>query len=132
MSDGTASAAMSDGTASDGAHQSIRRTSAAMSGTIACSAVWLPDPACVWAACEIVGSTSDDKLRVRMPDGTRTVVSAGDVIPKNPLCQDAVEDLASLTHLDEPNVLHNLRLRFSSAQIYTWTGKILMSFLISA
>ncbi len=93
------------------------------------SSVWLPhpDPACVWAECEVVGTAGLDLLRVRTHDGQVTAVAASTAIPKNPVGEEGADDLAALTHLDEPNVLHNLKLRFSSGQIYTWTGRILMA-----
>ena len=94
------------------------------------SSVWLPhpDPACVWADCQVVGTADrGELLRVRLPSGQETAVAASTAIPKNPVCEEGGDDLAALTHLDEPNVLHNLRLRFAAAQIYTWTGRILMA-----
>jgi myosin V len=92
------------------------------------SRVWIKklDEVCVWAECEVVG-TAGDRLRVRMHDGEVKAVAVSTAIPKNPVCEEGADDLAALTHLDEPNVLHNLKLRFSASQIYTWTGRILMA-----
>lgn len=87
--------------------------------------VWLRDPHLVWVQGEIVG-IEDGRLRVSVA-GELVVVAASEAIPKNPACEEGGDDLAALSHLDEPNVLHNLELRFSATQIYTWTGSILMA-----
>jgi len=89
--------------------------------------VWLPDAGLVWAEGEIVGAEADDRLRVRLRSGELIAVAAREAIPKNAACEEGGDDLAALTYLDEPNVLHNLGVRFSSKHIYTWTGKILMA-----
>ena len=89
--------------------------------------VWLPDPDRMWVEGNIVGTVSDEELRVCLAGGEEVVVRSSSVLPKNPACEEGTEDLAALSHLDEPNVLHNLHLRFNSSEIYTWTGKILMA-----
>ena len=90
--------------------------------------IWLPDAGLVWAEGEILGAeASCDRLRVRVEGGRVISLAANEAIPKNAACEEGGDDLAALTHLDEPNVLHNLGMRFSSGRIYTWTGKILMA-----
>ncbi len=89
--------------------------------------VWLPDDGLVWAEGEVVGTEADDRLRVRVRSGELIAIAASKAIPKNAACEEGGDDLAALTYLDEPNVLHNLGVRFSSMHIYTWTGKILMA-----
>ena len=38
-----------------------------------------------------------------------------------------IEDMVNLKQLDEPSILHNLRMRFSHDEIYTYIGDILIS-----
>jgi myosin heavy subunit len=40
----------------------------------------------------------------------------------NPPKFDLVEDMAELTHLNEASVVHNLKLRYLSNLIYTYSG----------
>lgn len=40
----------------------------------------------------------------------------------NPPKFDCVEDMADLTSLNETSVAHNLRLRYGSDAIYTYSG----------
>ncbi|KAI9352700.1 P-loop containing nucleoside triphosphate hydrolase protein [Obelidium mucronatum] len=45
----------------------------------------------------------------------------------NPPKFDKVEDMASLTYLNEASVIHNLRLRYLSNMIYTYSGLFLVA-----
>uniref|UniRef100_A0A8C3UZK5 Myosin motor domain-containing protein n=1 Tax=Catharus ustulatus TaxID=91951 RepID=A0A8C3UZK5_CATUS len=49
-------------------------------------------------------------------------VKPDDVYAMNPPKFDRVEDVAMLTHLHEPAVLYNLKDRYSSWMIYTYSG----------
>ena len=56
----------------------------------------------------------------------RTVpINAAYEVDGDELCSG--EDLAELHHLNEPNVVHGLSLRFAQNRIYTWAGPILIS-----
>lgn len=46
---------------------------------------------------------------------------------QNDTISDNVPDLISLTHLHEPSILHSLKLRYDSNEIYTNTGCILIA-----
>ncbi|NXV07094.1 MYH7B protein, partial [Cettia cetti] len=50
------------------------------------------------------------------------VVKEDEVQPMNPPKFDMIEDMAMLTHLNEPSVLHNLKRRYSHWMIYTYSG----------
>uniref|UniRef100_A0A8B9RXI2 Myosin motor domain-containing protein n=1 Tax=Accipiter nisus TaxID=211598 RepID=A0A8B9RXI2_9AVES len=50
------------------------------------------------------------------------VVKSDDVYAMNPPKFDRIEDVAMLTHLHEPAVLYNLKDRYSSWMIYTYSG----------
>lgn len=41
-----------------------------------------------------------------------------DLLPANPQILDGVDDLAQLSYLNEPSVLHNLHYRYSHDNIY--------------
>uniref|UniRef100_A0A673BW76 Myosin motor domain-containing protein n=1 Tax=Sphaeramia orbicularis TaxID=375764 RepID=A0A673BW76_9TELE len=49
-------------------------------------------------------------------------VSEDDIHPRNPPKFDKMEDMAMMTHLNEPSVLYNLKERFASWMIYTYSG----------
>ncbi|ORY48368.1 myosin-2 [Neocallimastix californiae] len=46
---------------------------------------------------------------------------------RNPPVLEGVDDLTLLSHLNEPEVLHNVRLRYSQEQIYTYSGIVLIA-----
>ncbi|KAM7371586.1 hypothetical protein PAMP_008807 [Pampus punctatissimus] len=49
-------------------------------------------------------------------------VKEDDIYPMNPPKFDKIEDMAMMTHLNEPCVLYNLKERFASWMIYTYSG----------
>ncbi|CAF96150.1 unnamed protein product, partial [Tetraodon nigroviridis] len=56
-------------------------------------------------------------------DGGKTVtVKEDDIHPRNPPKFDKMEDMAMMTHLNEPSVLYNLKERYASWMIYTYSG----------
>ncbi|XP_049417744.1 myosin heavy chain, fast skeletal muscle-like isoform X1 [Epinephelus fuscoguttatus] len=56
-------------------------------------------------------------------DGGKTVtVKEDDIHPRNPPKYDKIEDMAMMTHLNEPCVLYNLKERYASWMIYTYSG----------
>eukprot|EP00118_Oscarella_pearsei_P003363 m.14044 g.14044 ORF g.14044 m.14044 type:complete len:1988 (+) comp25432_c0_seq1:98-6061(+) len=75
----------------------------------------------------ITGSIKEDRPAkeeyvVELEDGTRQTVPKDDVQKMNPPKFDKVEDMAELTCLNEASVLHNLRDRYYSGLIYTYSG----------
>ncbi|KAJ3023781.1 UNVERIFIED_CONTAM: Myosin type-2 heavy chain 1 [Siphonaria sp. JEL0065] len=46
---------------------------------------------------------------------------------KNPPMLEGIDDLSNLSYLHEPAVLHNVRLRYSQEQIYTYSGIVLIA-----
>ncbi|KAI8848017.1 P-loop containing nucleoside triphosphate hydrolase protein [Chytridium lagenaria] len=46
---------------------------------------------------------------------------------KNPPMLEGIDDLANLSYLHEPAVLHNVRLRYLQEQIYTYSGIVLIA-----
>ncbi|KAL1275111.1 hypothetical protein QQF64_027925 [Cirrhinus molitorella] len=50
------------------------------------------------------------------------VAKEEDVHPMNPPKFDKIEDMAMMTHLNEPSVLYNLKERYAAWMIYTYSG----------
>ena len=46
---------------------------------------------------------------------------------KNPPILEGIDDLANLSYLHEPAVLHNVRLRYAQQLIYTYSGIVLIA-----
>ncbi|KAI9009129.1 P-loop containing nucleoside triphosphate hydrolase protein [Hyaloraphidium curvatum] len=46
---------------------------------------------------------------------------------RNPPMLEGIDDLTLLSHLHEPAVLHNIKLRYSQKQIYTYSGIVLVA-----
>ncbi|XP_026020416.1 myosin heavy chain, fast skeletal muscle-like [Astatotilapia calliptera] len=62
------------------------------------------------------------KATVETLTGKTVTVKEDDIHPMNPPKFDKIEDMAMMTHLNEPAVLFNLKERFSSWMIYTYSG----------
>ncbi|KAM6050340.1 myosin-3-like [Chlamydotis macqueenii] len=62
------------------------------------------------------------KITVETEDGRMITVKPDDVYAMNPPKFDRIEDVAMLTHLHEPAVLYNLKDRYTSWMIYTYSG----------
>ncbi|KAK2505046.1 hypothetical protein MC885_020856 [Smutsia gigantea] len=65
-----------------------------------------------------IKSTQDGKVTVETEDNRTLVVKPEDVYAMNPPKFDRIEDMAMLTHLNEPAVLYNLKDRYTSWMIY--------------
>merc|ERR1719342_841104 len=65
----------------------------------------------------------NDEVEVEIVDtGKRILVNRDDVQKMNPPKYDKQEDMADLTCLNEPSVLHNIKERYYSGLIYTYSG----------
>ncbi|CAF96455.1 unnamed protein product, partial [Tetraodon nigroviridis] len=62
------------------------------------------------------------KATVETITGKSVTVKEDDIHPMNPPKFDKIEDMAMMTHLNEPSVLYNLKERFASWMIYTYSG----------
>uniref|UniRef100_A0A8D0L4H9 Myosin heavy chain 3 n=1 Tax=Sphenodon punctatus TaxID=8508 RepID=A0A8D0L4H9_SPHPU len=69
-----------------------------------------------------IKSSEGGKTTVQTDDGRTLTVKSEDVYSMNPPKFDKIEDMAMLTHLHEPAVLYNLKERYSSWMIYTYSG----------
>uniref|UniRef100_A0A8C5WKV3 Myosin heavy chain 3 n=1 Tax=Leptobrachium leishanense TaxID=445787 RepID=A0A8C5WKV3_9ANUR len=83
--------------------------------------------------CYVTDPTHDYiKGKIKSADATKTTVETDDnrtvtvkpenVFPMNPPKFDKIEDMAMLTHLNEPAVLYNLKERYKAWMIYTYSG----------
>ncbi|XP_068118292.1 myosin-3-like [Hyperolius riggenbachi] len=65
-----------------------------------------------------IKSTDAGKTTVETEDGRTVTVKPDNVFPMNPPKFDKIEDMAMLTHLNEPAVLYNLKERYKAWMIY--------------
>ncbi|OCT60819.1 myosin-4 [Xenopus laevis] len=70
----------------------------------------------------IVQSKEGGKATVKKEDNTTATVKEDEIFPMNPPKYDKIEDMAMMTHLNEPSVLYNLKERYAAWMIYTYSG----------
>jgi myosin heavy subunit len=95
--------------------------------------VWVSQRQDEWEPAEVVHRTME-VIEVIMSESQQRLtfnLSRVLVVPRNPAHLEGTHDLITLQFLDEPNILHNLRVRHQSEEIYTNTGPI-VSFRILA
>ncbi|XP_073462879.1 myosin-3 [Aquarana catesbeiana] len=69
-----------------------------------------------------IKSSEAGKTTVETEEGKTVTVKPENVFPMNPPKFDKIEDMAMLTHLNEPAVLYNLKDRYKAWMIYTYSG----------
>uniref|UniRef100_A0A6P7G1J3 Myosin heavy chain, non-muscle isoform X2 n=1 Tax=Diabrotica virgifera virgifera TaxID=50390 RepID=A0A6P7G1J3_DIAVI len=84
--------------------------------------VWVPHESQGFVAASIKGERGDEVEVELQETGKRTNVPKDDIQKMNPPKFDKVEDMAELTCLNEACVLHNLKDRYYSGLIYTYSG----------
>lgn len=85
--------------------------------------VWVPDEKEGFLLGSIVKDLSQDTVTVRIVQtGKESTMSTMDLQSVNPPKFEKVEDMSSLTCLNEASILHNLRQRYFSSLIYTYSG----------
>uniref|UniRef100_A0A8C5MGY4 Myosin-7B n=1 Tax=Leptobrachium leishanense TaxID=445787 RepID=A0A8C5MGY4_9ANUR len=70
----------------------------------------------------IIQSREGKNATVKSDSGSVVTVKEDDIYPRNPPKFDKIEDMALLTHLNEPSVLYNLKERYAAWMIYTYSG----------
>ncbi|XP_037491386.1 myosin-7 isoform X2 [Jatropha curcas] len=91
------------------------------------SFVWVLDPEVTWIDGEVL-KVNGEEITVKVSSGKTVVVKASDVHPKDPeFPLDGVDDMTKLAYLHEPGVLFNLKCRYDTNEIYTYTGNILIA-----
>lgn len=80
--------------------------------------VWLKDPTTAFVRGWVVEDLPDGRLLVQCDNGTQQEVEVDAVDKVNPAKFDKADDMAELTHLNEPSVIHNLHQRYQADLIY--------------
>ncbi|KAL7989389.1 hypothetical protein Chor_012055 [Crotalus horridus] len=70
----------------------------------------------------ILQSKEGGKATVKTEKGESVTVKDDQIFPMNPPKYDKIEDMAMMTHLNEPAVLYNLKERYAAWMIYTYSG----------
>ncbi|KAI1884263.1 hypothetical protein AGOR_G00224640 [Albula goreensis] len=70
----------------------------------------------------VIQSKDGGKATVLTHDDRNVTVREDQVFPMNPPKFDKIEDMAMMTHLNEPSVLYNLKERYAAWMIYTYSG----------
>ncbi|XP_056406587.1 myosin-4-like [Hyla sarda] len=70
----------------------------------------------------VIQSREGGKVTVKKEDNTTVTVKDDEIFPMNPPKYDKIEDMAMMTHLNEPGVLYNLKERYAAWMIYTYSG----------
>ncbi|KAH0538611.1 hypothetical protein FGG08_004812 [Glutinoglossum americanum] len=91
---------------------------------------WQPDAAYGWIASEVESKTiHGDKTKTIETTVTALRDPNNNSLPPlmNPTMLEASDDLTNLSHLNEPAVLHAIKLRYSQKEIYTYSGIVLIA-----
>ncbi|VDL72666.1 unnamed protein product [Nippostrongylus brasiliensis] len=83
---------------------------------------WVPHEKDGFVAGSIKQETNDEVIVEICDTGKTVTISKDDVQKANPPKFDKVEDMSELTYLNEASVLHNLKERYFSSLIYTYSG----------
>ncbi|THH09168.1 hypothetical protein EW146_g8765 [Bondarzewia mesenterica] len=103
--------------------------------------VWFADKEQGWISAEVlnVAKGANDKIKLSFVDErgkeitidtTVNDIKAGqEHLPplRNPPLLETADDLATLSHLNEPSVLHTIRNRYAQHSIYTYSGIVLIA-----
>uniref|UniRef100_A0A8R1I4E6 Uncharacterized protein n=1 Tax=Caenorhabditis japonica TaxID=281687 RepID=A0A8R1I4E6_CAEJA len=83
---------------------------------------WVPDQNDGFLLGSIKRETNDEVLVELCDTGRQVTISRDDVQKANPPKFDKIEDMSELTYLNEASVLNNLKDRYYSSLIYTYSG----------
>ncbi|KAI0303456.1 P-loop containing nucleoside triphosphate hydrolase protein [Multifurca ochricompacta] len=103
--------------------------------------VWFTDKEQGWISAEVTNLVRgfDDKIKLIFLDDrgkeiiidttARAIRDGQDDLPplRNPPLLETADDLATLSHLNEPSVLHTIRNRYAQHSIYTYSGIVLIA-----
>ncbi|XP_059476766.1 myosin heavy chain, non-muscle isoform X1 [Neocloeon triangulifer] len=84
--------------------------------------VWVPHESHGFVSASIKGERGDEVEVEIVETSKRCLVAKDDIQKMNPPKFDKVEDMAELTCLNEASVLHNIKDRYYSGLIYTYSG----------
>ncbi|CAI4225395.1 unnamed protein product [Auanema sp. JU1783] len=83
---------------------------------------WVPHETEGFVLGSIKNETNDEVVAEICETGKVVTISKDDIQKANPPKFDKVEDMSELTYLNEASVLHNLKERYFSSLIYTYSG----------
>ncbi|VDK72003.1 unnamed protein product [Onchocerca ochengi] len=85
--------------------------------------VWIPDATEGYVMGVVIRNVADDRVLLRI-EGTdhQITICREELQSVNPAKLDKIEDMSSLSYLNEACILHNLRQRYYSSLIYTYSG----------
>ncbi|KDN45270.1 P-loop containing nucleoside triphosphate hydrolase protein [Tilletiaria anomala UBC 951] len=91
--------------------------------------VWVPDKLDGYVSGWVVREEESGNVSVvsLSADGSMKNVATDDLSKMNPPKFEKAEDIADLTFLNEASVVHNLRQRYHSGLIYTYSGLFLVA-----
>ncbi|KAF6764924.1 myosin 5 [Ephemerocybe angulata] len=103
--------------------------------------VWFEDKDHAWISAEVVSATKGDGDAIKLVFADErgkeiTINTTGKEIKegkeglpplRNPPLLETADDLATLSHLNEPSVLHTIRNRYAQHSIYTYSGIVLIA-----
>ncbi|CAI9565910.1 unnamed protein product [Staurois parvus] len=84
--------------------------------------VWVPSEKHGFEAASVKEEAGDEVIVELAENGKKVKVNKDDIQKMNPPKFSKVEDMAELTCLNEASVLHNLKERYYSGLIYTYSG----------
>lgn len=86
--------------------------------------LWVPCPTELYKPAYILEETT---THVKTRSNVVETFKQSEVFKMNPSKFDLVEDLAGLSNLNEPSVLHTLKRRYEQSDIYSYSGLFLIS-----
>ncbi|KAJ2598983.1 class II myosin [Coemansia sp. RSA 1722] len=89
--------------------------------------VWVPHDKDGYVAGYVVKEETDDMVVVHLMSGRDIKVNLNETEKVNPPKFEKVEDMADLGYLNEASVVHNLKQRYASNMIYTYSGLFLVA-----
>jgi hypothetical protein len=88
---------------------------------------WVSFKDAEWSECEVIEST-EMKFTLKLKGGIKAVSRTECLFCyRNPSAVEGNADFLTLPNLDEPNILHSLRVRYWKEQVYSYTGPILIA-----
>ncbi|XP_077411907.1 myosin-14-like isoform X2 [Vanacampus margaritifer] len=99
----------------------FRNSGVAQADWAAKKMVWVPSEKEGFEAASVKEEKGEEVL-VELSNGRKATVNKEDIQKMNPPKFSKVEDMAALTFLNEASVLQNLRERYFSSLIYTYSG----------
>ncbi|KAH3679646.1 hypothetical protein WICMUC_000786 [Wickerhamomyces mucosus] len=100
---------------------------------------WIQSPTEGWIGAEVINNitleNNKHQLELSIDSNKQLIkIETNDLnndpnlpLLRNPPILEATEDLTSLSHLNEPSILHAIKIRYSQLNIYTYSGIVLIA-----